>query len=68
MRASPYLHVAMPHVKKLADFLVLPLPIYPLTSPGTVHGRLAYITVLKLDIRRSVGSADDTALGHNGLC
>jgi hypothetical protein len=41
----------MPHVKKLADFLVLLLPIDPLTSPGTIQGGLACITVLELEIR-----------------
>jgi hypothetical protein len=42
----------MTHVEKLADLLVPLLPIFPpLTSPGTIHGGLASITVLDQDIR-----------------
>jgi hypothetical protein len=65
MVLSPYLHVSMPHVEKLADFLVLLLPIYPLTSPGTVHGGLACIAVLEHDIQRCFYSTYDAALGHH---
>jgi hypothetical protein len=36
MMGSPHLHVSMPHVEKLADLLVLLLPIFPLTSLGTI--------------------------------
>jgi hypothetical protein len=46
MGVIPHLHVSMmPHVEKLADFLVLLLPIFPLTSLGTIHGELAYTAV-----------------------
>jgi hypothetical protein len=55
----------MPHVEKLADLPVLLLPIYPLTSPGTIDGGLACITVLELKSRRIYGSADDAAPGHD---
>jgi hypothetical protein len=67
MHVFPQLPVSMPHVEKLADFLVLLLllPIYPLTSPGTVHGRLACIAVLEHDIQRCFSSAGDAALGHD---
>jgi hypothetical protein len=65
MFLSPHLHVSVPHVEKLADFLVLLLPIYPLTSPGTIHGGLALIAVLELKIRRCYGAAGDAALGHH---
>jgi hypothetical protein len=41
----PHLHVAMPHVEKLAHFFVLILPIFPLTSLGTVQRGLAYRAV-----------------------
>jgi hypothetical protein len=41
MFLSPQLPVSMSHVEELADFLVLFLPIFPLTSPGTVQGGLA---------------------------
>jgi hypothetical protein len=42
MDFSLYLHASMPHVEKLADFLVLLLPIFvSLTSLGTIHGGLA---------------------------
>jgi hypothetical protein len=51
MVVSPHLHVSMPHVEKLADFLVLRLPIFLLTSNGTIRGGLAYTAVLELDIR-----------------
>jgi hypothetical protein len=64
---SPDLHVAMPHVEKLADLLVLLLPIDLLTSLGTVQGRLAPSAVLEHDIRRCYGATDDAALGHDGL-
>jgi hypothetical protein len=65
MFLSPDLHVAMPHVEKLADLLVLLLPIFPLTSLGTVQGRLAPSTVLEHDIRRCYDATDDAALGHD---
>jgi hypothetical protein len=54
----------MPHVEKLADLPVLLPPIYFLTSLGTIHGGMTLSAVLKLDIRRCYGSADDAALGH----
>jgi hypothetical protein len=53
------------HVEKLADLLVPWLPIFPLTSPGTIHSGLAYIAVLEQDIWRSFNFADDAALGHD---
>jgi hypothetical protein len=67
MVVSPHLHVSMPHVEKLADFPVLLLSIYPLTSPaGTIQGGLAFLsTVLELEIRRCYGATDDAALGHD---
>jgi hypothetical protein len=37
MEVSPHLHVSMPYAEKLADFLVLRLPIFLLTSLGTIH-------------------------------
>jgi hypothetical protein len=43
MEVIPHLHASMYHVEKLADLLMLLLPIDPLTSPGTVHGGQAYI-------------------------
>jgi hypothetical protein len=67
MVANPQLPVSTPHVEKLADFLVLPFPIYPLASPGTIHGGLAYIAVLEHDVRRCNGATYDTALGHDCL-
>jgi hypothetical protein len=42
----------MPHIKKLADLFVLLLPIFLLTSLGTIQGGLAYSTVLELEIRQ----------------
>jgi hypothetical protein len=65
MDFTPHLHVSMPHVEKLADFLVPLLPIFPLTSLGTVQGGLAYSAVLELEIRRCYSFADDAALGHD---
>jgi hypothetical protein len=41
----------MPHVEKLADFLVLLLPIFPLTSLGAIQGGLASSAIQKLEIR-----------------
>jgi hypothetical protein len=35
----------MSYVEKLADFLVLLLPIFPLTILGTIEGGLAYSAV-----------------------
>jgi hypothetical protein len=61
----PHLHISMPHVDKLADFLVLLLPIFSLTILGTVQGGLALSAVLELEIRRSNGATDDTALRHD---
>jgi hypothetical protein len=55
----------MPHVEKLADFLVPRLPIFSLTSFGTIQSGLASSTVLELEIRRCYGAADDAALGHD---
>jgi hypothetical protein len=40
----------MPHVEKLADLLVLLLPIFPLTSLGTIQSGLALSAVLEQDI------------------
>jgi hypothetical protein len=57
----------MPHVETLADFPVLILPIFPLTSPGAVQGRLALIAVLELELRRCYNAADDAALGHDSI-
>ena len=65
MVLSPDLHVPMPHVEKLADFLMLLLPIYPLTSLGTIQGGLATSAVLELEIRRRYGAAVDAAFGHD---
>jgi hypothetical protein len=42
MDITPHLHISMPHVEKLADFLVLLPPILPLTILGTIQGGLAY--------------------------
>jgi hypothetical protein len=57
----------MPHVEKLADLLVLRLPIYLHTSLGTIHGGLALSAVVELDIRRCYSFADDATktLGHD---
>jgi hypothetical protein len=55
----------MPHVEELADFLVPLLPIYPLTSPGTIQGGQALIAVLELELRRRFDSTDDAALLHD---
>ena len=41
------------------------LPVFPLTSPGTVHSGMASITELDQGIRRCFYSADDAALGHD---
>ena len=65
MEFSPHLHVSMPHIEMLADSLVLLLPIFPLTSLGTIHGGLALRAVLELELRRCHGSADDAALRHD---
>jgi hypothetical protein len=61
MLITPYLHVSMPHVEKLADFLVQLPPIFPLTSLGTIQSGLACSAVLELEIRRCFGLADDAA-------
>jgi hypothetical protein len=55
----------MSHVDKLADFLLLLLPIFPLASLGTIQGGLAHNAVLELDIRRFSGSAGDAAPEHD---
>jgi hypothetical protein len=65
MGGSPQLHVSMPHVEKLADFLVLLLPIFLLTSPGAIQSGLASTAVLDHDIRRCYSATDDAALGHD---
>jgi hypothetical protein len=67
MGISPYLPASMPHIEKLADLSVLLLPIFPLTSPGTIQGGLALSAVLELDIRRCYGATDDAALGHDSV-
>jgi hypothetical protein len=46
----PHLPVSMPHSEKLAELLVLLLPIFPLTSLGTIQGGLASSSVLELKI------------------
>jgi hypothetical protein len=67
MHVNTSLHVSVPHVEKLAYFLVLLLlPIFPLTSLGTVlQGGLATSAVLELKLRRRFGSAEDAAVGHD---
>jgi hypothetical protein len=67
MGLNPHLQVSMPNIEKLAYFLVLILPIFPLTSPGAVQGRLALIAVLELEIRRCYDATDDAALGHDSI-
>jgi hypothetical protein len=61
---SLQLHVSTPHVEMVADFLVLLLPIFLLTSPGAIQGGLAHNAVLKLDILRFSGFAGDAAPEH----
>jgi hypothetical protein len=51
MVVGPYLPLSMPHVEKLADFLVLILPIFLPTSPGTIQSGLA-------SEQRSTGAGD----------
>jgi hypothetical protein len=63
MGVSSHLHVPMPHVEKLADFLVLH-PIFPLTSLGAVQGGLAYGAVLELEIGQCYGLAVATTIRH----
>ena len=68
MDTSPHLHVSMPHVEKLADFLVLLLPILPLTSLGTIQGGglvASRSTGPEHYIMRSCGSAYNAGLGHD---
>jgi hypothetical protein len=65
MHVMPHLHVSVTHVEKLADMFVLLPPIFPLTSCGTIQGRLAHSAVLELEIRRCLCSADNAALGHD---
>ncbi len=60
-----HLHGSMSHVEKLADFLVVLLPIVPLTSLGTIQGGLAASAVLEFEIWRRFDSADDAALRHD---
>jgi hypothetical protein len=68
MDSSPHLHASMPHVDKLADFLVLILPICLLANLGTVQGGLASSAVLELNIWRCFGSADDAAPEGHDCC
>jgi hypothetical protein len=65
MDGSPQLHVSMPHIEKLAEFLVLLPPILSLASLGTIQGGLARRTVLELEIRRCFDLADDAAFRHD---
>jgi hypothetical protein len=65
MDASPHLHVSVTDVDKLADLLVLLLPIFLLTSPGTIQGGLASRAVLEPVIWRCYGLAVDAAHGHD---
>jgi hypothetical protein len=65
MVVSLHLHVSMSHVKKLADFLVLHLPIFLLTKPGTVQGELADGTVLELKIGQCYRLAVATTIHHD---
>jgi hypothetical protein len=66
MDASPHLYGSMPHVEKLADFLVLVLPpIFSLTILGTIQCGLAYSAVLELNIRRCFGSTDVAVHDHD---
>ena len=51
MDVSMYLHASMPHVEKLADLPVLLLPIFPLTSLGTIQSGLTLGAVLELEIQ-----------------
>jgi hypothetical protein len=52
MFMTSHLHIfSMSHVEKLAELLVLFLPIFLLVSPGTIQGGLALSAVLELDIR-----------------
>jgi hypothetical protein len=67
MLITPHLHVSMPHVEKLADFLVMLPPIFPLVSLGTAQGGLAYSVELELEILRCYGSADDAAPEHDDI-
>jgi hypothetical protein len=54
----------MSHVEKLADILVLLLPICLLTSPGAIQSGLTTTAVLDRGIRRCYSATDDAALGH----
>jgi hypothetical protein len=65
MEVIAHLHVSMPHVEKLAHFLVLLPPIFPLTVPGTIQGGLACGAVLELDIWRCEGFAADATPEHD---
>jgi hypothetical protein len=51
-------------VEELADLLVL-LPIFCLTSLGTIQGGLALRAVLEMKIQRCDGATDDADLGHD---
>ena len=62
---SSHLHISTPHVDQLAELLVLRLPIFPLTSLGTIHGGLASSAVHQHDIQRCYGATDDADLGHD---
>jgi hypothetical protein len=66
MVVSPNLHVSMSHVEKLADLLVLLLPIFSLTCLETIQGGLALsAAVLELELRRRDGATYDATLGHD---
>jgi hypothetical protein len=65
MGGSPHLHISMPHVEKLADFLVLLRPIFLLTSPGAIQSGLASTAVLDHDTRRCYSATDDAGPGHD---
>jgi hypothetical protein len=51
--------------RQLADLLVLRLPIFLLTSLGTIHGGLACLTVPDLEARRYHSATHDAAIGHD---
>jgi hypothetical protein len=65
METIPDLHASMPHVEKLADFRMVILPIFSLTSLGTIRGGLASSAVQQLEIRRCSGSTVSAAPEHD---
>jgi hypothetical protein len=67
MSSTPHLHVSVPHVEKLAEFLVLLTPIFLLTSLGTIQGGLASRTELEMEIRRCYRFAAGAAPEHDCL-